>query len=196
MRVVTLLLLVTVIACGPKQYEDIRYSDFPRPPNEIVLGVGDVIQINVWEQKELSTDATIRPDGTITMPLVGDLPARGKTPSQLRESIKLALQNYLKLSAGNEVTVAVKNYNSYRFTVNGEVSRPGLYTSTDYLRVADALALAGGPTRFAKRSDIRILRTDSRGQQISIPIDFDLVASGKRPDMNVWILSNDVVWVP
>lgn len=195
MRVVALFLLL-VTACGPKQYEDIRYADFPPPPKEVVLGVGDIIQIDVWEQKELSTEATIRPDGTITMPLVGDLPARGKTPSQLREGIKTALANYLKLSAGNEVTVALKAYNSYRFTVNGEVSRPGLYTSTNYLRVGDALALAGGPTRFAKRSDIRILRNDARGQQVSIPIDFDLVASGKRPDMNVWIQSNDVVWVP
>ena len=138
----------------------------------------------------------IRPDGTITMPLVGDLPARGKTPSQLRDVIKAALQNFLKLQAGNEVTVSVKTYNSYAFTVNGEVSRPGLYTSTKYLRAADAIALAGGPTRFAKRGDIRILRLDSKGEQISIPIDFDLVASGKRPDMNVWIQSNDVVWVP
>ena len=189
-------MLLFVTACGPKQYEGVRYEEFPAPPNEVVLGVGDVIQIEVWEQKELSTEATIRPDGTITMPLVGDLPARGKTPSQLREGIKTALANYLKLSAGNEVTVALKAYNSYRFTVNGEVSRPGLYTSTSYLRVADALALAGGPTRFAKRSDIRILRTDTRGQQVEIPIDFDLVASGKRPDMNVWIQSNDVVWVP
>ena len=112
------------------------------------------------------------------------------------ERIKTALANYLKLSGGNEVTVALKAYNSYRFTVNGEVSRPGLYTSTNYLRVGDALALAGGPTRFAKRSDIRILRSDASGQQVSIPIDFDLVASGKRPDMNVWIQSDDVVWVP
>jgi polysaccharide export outer membrane protein len=161
-----------------------------------VLGVSDVIQINVWEQRDLSTEATIRPDGTITMPLVGDLPARGKTPSQLRDVIKAALQNFLKLQAGNEVTVSVKTYNSYAFTVNGEVSRPGMYTSTKYLRAADAIALAGGPTRFAKRSDIRILRVDSKGDQISIPIDFDLVASGKRPDMNIWIMAEDVIYIP
>lgn len=196
MRLVTLFVLVTAMACGPNQHSGVDYAGFPRPPNELVLGVSDVVQVNVWEQKDLSTEATIRPDGTITLPLVGDLPARGKTPSQLRNEIKTALQSYLKMSAGNEVTVAVKTYNSYRFTVNGEVSRPGLYTSTDYLRVADAIAFAGGPTRFAKRSDIRILRTDKRGEQISIPIDFDLVASGRRPDMNVWILANDVVYVP
>jgi len=196
MRFVTLLLLIVAMACGPNQHAGIDYTTFPRPPNELILGVGDVLEVNVWEQKDLSTEATIRPDGTITMPLVGDLPARGRTPTQLRDLIKKALGNYLKLSGGNEVTVAVKTYNSYKFTVNGEVSRPGLYTSTDYLRVADALAFAGGPTRFAKRSDIRVLRTNAKGEQVSIPIDFDLVASGQRPDMNVWVLANDVIYVP
>ncbi len=196
MRIVTLILLLLAAACGPNQHSGVDYSKFPRPPNELVLGVGDIVDITVWEQKDLATEATIRPDGTITMPLVGDLKARGKTPSQLRNDIKTALTNFLKLQAGNEVTVAVKAYNSYRFTVNGEVSRPGMYTNNDYLRAADAIALAGGPTRFAKRSDIRILRQDAKGNQVSIPIDFDLVASGKRPDMNIWILADDVIYVP
>jgi polysaccharide export outer membrane protein len=195
MRLVALLIVVAG-ACGPNQHRGVKYDSFAGPPKEVVLGVGDVIDINVWEQKDLSTEATIRPDGTITMPLVGDLPAKGKTPSQLRESIRTALQNFLKLQADNEVTVAVKTYNSYVFTVNGEVSKPGLYTSTKYLRAADAIALAGGPTRFAKRSEILILRTDEKGNQITIPIDFDLVASGKRPDMNIWILADDVIYVP
>ncbi|HEY5923416.1 MAG TPA: polysaccharide biosynthesis/export family protein [Kofleriaceae bacterium] len=198
MRLVTLLLVFVAASCAsggkpPGWYDP---KTFPPPPNEIVLGVSDVLAITVWEQKDLSTEATVRPDGTITMPLVGDLKAKGKTPSALREDIKKALDRYLKLPAGNEVTVAVKTFASYRFTVNGEVSRPGLYTSTDYLRVADAIANAGGPTRFAKRTDIRILRTNGKGEQMSIPIDFDLVASGKRPDMNIWVHANDVIYVP
>ena len=188
-----------LMACGhggkpPGWYDPKR---FPPPPNEIILGVGDILEINVWEQKDLSSETTIRPDGTITMPLVGDLQARDKTPSQLREDIKKALEKFLKLSAGNEVTVKVKTFNSYKFTVNGEVSRPGVFTSPDYMRVADAIAFAGGPTRFAKRNSVVILRTDKKTrEQTSIPIDFDLVASGKRPDMNIWIHANDVIYVP
>jgi polysaccharide biosynthesis/export protein len=196
MRLAFLFVLIASLACGNKHYDNINYADYKRPPNEIVLGVGDVLEINVWEQRDLSSDTTVRPDGTITMPLVGDLKAQGKTPSALREEIKVALANYIKLAAGNEVAVKVKAYNSYRFTVNGEVGRPGVYTNPDYIRVADAIALAGGPTRFAKRTDIRILRANERGQQIAIPIDFDLVASGRRPDMNVWVHANDVIWVP
>ena len=194
MRLVALLVLL-VAACGTNPHTGTQYPT-QGPPKEILLGVGDIIGINVWEQKDLSTEVTVRPDGTITMPLVGDLQAKGKTPSQVRDDIKKALANYLKLQAGNEVTVAVKTFASYRFTVNGEVARPGLYTNPDYVRVGDAIALAGGPTRFAKRSDIRVLRTDAKGQQMSWGVDFDLVASGKRPDMNFWIMPNDVIYVP
>ena len=194
MRLVALFIAL-VAACGPNQHTGVKYPT-DGPPKEIKLGVGDIIDINVWEQKDLTTEVMVRPDGTITMPLVGDLQAKNKTPTQVRDDIKKALTNFLKLQAGNEVVVAVKTYNSYRFTVNGEVSRPGLYTNPDYVRVADAIALAGGPTRFAKRSDIKVLRTDASGQQMAYPIDFDLVASGKRPDMNFWIQPNDVIFVP
>jgi polysaccharide export outer membrane protein len=194
MRLVALIVLV-VAACGPNQHRNTIYPT-QGPPKEITLGVGDLLAVNVWEQKDLSTEVMVRPDGTITIPLVGDLQAKGKTPSQVRDDVKKALANFLKLQAGNEVTVAVKTYASYRFTVNGEVSRPGMYTNPDYVRVADAIALAGGPTRFAKRRDIRVLRTDASGKQQSWGIDFDLVASGKRPDMNFWIMPNDVIYVP
>jgi polysaccharide biosynthesis/export protein len=194
MRLVALF-VVLVAACGTKSWSGTKYPT-EGPPKEILLGVGDLLAVNVWEQKDLTTEVMVRPDGTITIPLVGDLQAKNKTPSQVRDDIKKALANFLKLQAGNEVTVAVKTYASYRFTVNGEVARPGVYTNPDYLRVADAIALAGGPTRFANRREIRVMRTDAKGQQMSWGIDFDLVASGKRPDMNFWIQPNDVIWVP
>ena len=192
-----LISLMVVAACGPKNY-DYPYEKEPDPHGkEIILGVGDIVSINVWDQKDLNTEATIRPDGTITMPLVGDLKATGQTPTALREKIKSSLANYVKLSnGGNEITVAVKQWKSYRFTVQGEVGRPGLYTNDEYVTVADALALAGGPTRFAKRNSISLMRKDQQGQTKSIPLDFDLLASGKRRDMNVWVLSGDVIYVP
>ena len=81
MRLVTFVLIVAA-ACGPNQHSGIKYPADP-PPKEIVLGVGDIVEINVWEQRDLASEATIRPDGTITMPLVGDLQAKGKTPLEL-----------------------------------------------------------------------------------------------------------------
>jgi polysaccharide export outer membrane protein len=194
-----LLVLLLLVACGPKSY-DYPYGKEPDPRNkELVLGVGDVVSINVWGEGNagLNTEATIRPDGTITMPLVGDIKAAGHTPSELKETIKGQLQNFVKLAAGNEVTVAVRNWRSYRFTLDGEVSKAGVFTSDHYVTVDDAIAMAGGLTRFAKRSDIILFRSDPKtGEQRQIPLDYDLLASGKRLDMNIYVLPGDRIYVP
>jgi polysaccharide biosynthesis/export protein len=191
------VLLLLLVACGPKSY-DYPYDKEPDPRNkELILGVGDVVGIHVWGNEGVNTDATIRPDGTITMPLVGDLKAAGRTPSELREAIKAQLQNFLKLTAGNEVTVAVRNWKSYRFTLDGEVSKAGVYNPDHYVTVDDAIAMAGGLTRFAKRSDIVLFRINAKTGEIrQIPLDYDLLASGKRIDMNIYVLPNDRIYVP
>jgi len=191
------LVLLLVVACGPKSY-DYPYGKEPDPRNkELILGVGDVVGVNVWENQGVNTEATIRPDGTITMPLVGDVKAAGRTPTELRETIKSQLQNFLKLAAGNEVTVAVRSWKSYRFTLDGEVSKAGVFTSDHYVTVDDAIAMAGGLTRFAKRSDIILFRTDPKSGQIrQVPLDYDLLASGKRIDMNIYVLPGDRIYVP
>jgi polysaccharide export outer membrane protein len=192
-----LIVLLLVVACGPKSY-DYPYDKEPDPRNkELILGVGDVVGIHVWGNEGVNTDATIRPDGTITMPLVGDIKAAGRTPSELREAIKAQLQNFLKLTAGNEVTVAVRNWKSYRFTLDGEVSKAGVYNPDHYVTVDDAIAMAGGLTRFAKRSDIILFRFNPKTGEIrQIPLDYDLLASGKRIDMNIYVLPNDRIYVP
>lgn len=174
------------------------YAKEPDPRNkEIVLGVGDVVAVNVWEQKDLNTDATIRPDGTITMPLIGDIRAEGETPTELKSKIKEQLANYVKLQSGNEITVAVKAWRSYRFTVEGEVMHPGVFTSDQYVTVAEAIAMAGGLTRFANRGDLEILRRDPKtGVVREIPLDYDALASGKRLDMNIYILPGDRIYAP
>lgn len=174
------------------------YAKEPDPRNkEIVLGVGDVVAVNVWEQKDLNTDATIRPDGTITMPLIGDIRAAGDTPTELKSKIKEQLANYVKLQSGNEITVAVKAWRSYRFTVEGEVMHPGVFSSDQYVTVAEAVAMAGGLTRFAKRGDLEVLRKDPKtGAVREIPLDYDALASGKRLDMNIYILPGDRIYAP
>jgi polysaccharide biosynthesis/export protein len=171
------------------------YSKEPDPRNkELVLGVGDVVGINVWENKDLTTDATIRPDGTITMPLVGDLKALGETPTTLKQQIKTRLQEFVKLT---EVTVAVKGWKSYKFTIQGEVSRQGVFSSEGFVTVSDALAIAGGLSRFARRNAIKVFRVDPKTKKVrQIPIGYDDLTSGKRLDMNIWILAGDTISVP
>jgi polysaccharide export outer membrane protein len=187
---------VVTAGCHPT----LPYYDYAKEPDpsasELVLGVGDNIAINVWENANLNTDATIRPDGTITMPLVGDIKATGETPTSLKITIKNKLQNFVRLQ-GTEITVAVKSWKSYRFTIQGEVGHAGVFTQDHYVNVADALALAGGPSRFAKRGEIVLMRRDPRTGKIKqIPLDYDDLASGKRQDMNIIVMSGDTIWVP
>jgi polysaccharide export outer membrane protein len=195
-RMLAALVLVLAAGCPPK-IPNYDYSKEPDPRNkELTLGVGDVVGINVWENNNLSVEATIRPDGTITMPLVGDLKAAGETPTSLKMRIKNQLQAYVKIQ-GTEVTVAVKAWRSYRFTIQGEVSKAGVFSSDQFLHVSDALALAGGLTRFAKRNEITLTRKDPKSGQVrQIPLDYESLASGKRPDMNIIVMSGDTIWVP
>jgi len=174
------------------------YAKEPDPRGrELVLGVGDSISINVWENKDFNTDATIRPDGTITMPLIGDIKAVGETPSSLKAKIKSRLGDYVRLGTSAEITVAVKSWRSYRFTVQGEVTHAGVFGAEQFLTVADAMALAGGPSKFAKRNEITLLRRDPKSGEIRrIPLDYDLIASGKRQDMNIYVMTGDTIWVP
>lgn len=198
MRVRLFLGLLCFVGCV-SSLPDYPYNTEPDPrKTDVALGVGDVIQINVWgEQNEaLNTEATIRPDGTITMPLVGDIKAVGETTPSLKEKIKKQLANYVKME-GTAVTVALKTWKSYRFTIQGEVMRPSVYTNDSFLTVADALALAGGPTRFAKRSQIVLMRADAKTHETRrIPLDYDALASGKRMDMNIFVLPGDSIYVP
>ncbi len=197
MRLIVLV-LIALAACTPTLpvYD---YSKEPDPRHkELTLGVGDVIGINVWDNAPFNTEATIRPDGTITMPLVGDLQAVGETPTSLREQISKRLANFVKLQGQgtDQITVAVRAYHSYRFTISGEVGRQGVFTSDQYVTVAEALAMAGGLSRFAKRGELRLLRRDAKGVQRSIPLDYDLLASGQRLDMNIFVLPGDTIYVP
>lgn len=199
MRVRLFLGLLCLITACAGSLPDYDYGLEPDPrKTDVVLGVGDIIEINVWgdANKPLNTEATIRPDGTITMPLVGDIKASGETTTSLKEKVKQQLANYLKME-GTAVTVALKAWKSYRFTIQGEVMRPSVYTNDSFLTVADALALAGGPTRFAKRNQIVLMRSDKKTRETRrIPLDYDLLASGKRMDMNIYVLPGDSIYVP
>jgi polysaccharide export outer membrane protein len=191
-----LLVCCALISCGGVTAPNHDYAKEPDPTKqEFVLGVGDVVGINVWENEPLSTSGTIRPDGTITMPLVGDLQAVGKTPTELKNEIKTKVATFVKTS-GLEVTVAVTEWHSYRFTVSGEVSSPGLYSQEQYVTVAEAIALAGGFTRFAKRNEMKLMRRDAKGKMRIIPLAYDLLATGERPDMNIYMISGDSLYVP
>lgn len=200
MKLIACILAATALlwsACGGAPLPDYDYSQEPDPrQREYVLGVADSLDINVWKNPELSTRVVIRPDGTITMPLIGDLHAAGNTPSELKGQIESRLANYIKLE-GTEITIAVTNAASYRFTVSGEVGSPGIFNSAYYVTVAEAIALAGGFSRFASRDRIKLMRRDPKtGEVREIPIDYTRIESGERMDMNLVLMSGDSLYVP
>jgi len=158
-----------------------------------LIGVGDVVRLSVWKSEDLSTDALVRPDGTITMPVVGELRAAGRTAAELQQEAAARVATIVRDST---VTVSVTEVNSYRFTVAGSVERPGLYTSRSYVNVAQALALAGGPNRYASTDHIVLVRTSGNRGERRIPINYDDILSGRDPEQNIVLLPGDSLQVP
>ncbi len=125
-----------------------------------VLGPEDVIEVFVWKNPELSSTATVRPDGRITLPLAGELVAAGKTPEDLRTAITAQLKRYVELPY---VTVMVKAINSPQISVLGEVRKPGRYRLAQRSSILDAIAMGGGFTEYADGKDVLVLRQTPGG---------------------------------
>jgi polysaccharide export outer membrane protein len=193
-KVVPLILLLCVSACAQTAKYD--YSQEPDPrKQEYVIGIPDGLRITVWKNPELSGEARVRPDGTITLPLIGDIKAAGLTPQQLKNEILRLLSQFIK-DENLVVTVAVTDPNSYRFTVTGNVEHPGVFDSKVFVTVAHAIALAGGFNKFASPQSLVIVRTDKNGAVRRIPIDYNRAASGLHPEENLALIAGDTVFVP
>jgi polysaccharide export outer membrane protein len=158
------------------------------------IGPSDRLQVHVWRDEELTTEVFVRPDGTITLPLVGSLHAAGRTTDELKEEIKNRADRYVKNPV---VTVAVTAVNSYRFTVVGNVETPGVFNSSQYVTLSEAVALAGGPNRYAETDDIVLIRRDkAKSKPRRIPVDYEGILDGDHPEQDLIILPGDTVFVP
>jgi polysaccharide export outer membrane protein len=194
-KVVSALLLLLgslgQIGCGPAIYETYNYkAEYNPREHEYVIGVTDVISIQVYKSPDLSLGgATVRPDGVVTIPLVGDVVVAGKTPSQVREDLKKRFSEFVKEAT---VNVTVSGFNSYRFIVSGQVNKSGSFSQKYYVSVSEAVAMAGGPNKFAG-DQIVIYRADKQGHVREIPVSFKLIMSGKRPDMDVTVVPGDSI---
>jgi len=129
---------------------------------EYRLGPEDVVEIFVWKEPDLSRTVVVRPDGKISMPLITELEASGKTAAQLQTEITTKLR---QLVTDPVVNVIVKEVNSPKISILGEVHKPGVYSIKNKITVLDSIALAGGFTEFAKRDKVIVLRNGSSGQQ-------------------------------
>jgi polysaccharide export outer membrane protein len=159
--------------------------------SEFKLGPDDVVEVFVYKEQELSTTVVVRPDGKISLPLIGELSANGKTAVELQKEVA---QRFTQFIAQPTVNVIVKEVNSAKVTVAGEVKTPGMYKIKDRATVVDAVALAGGFTEYAKRDKVTLIRIESNGQQHRFQINVDDQLKGRKGDL-FYILPYDKIWV-
>jgi polysaccharide export outer membrane protein len=129
----------------------------------------------------------------ISLPLVGEVQASGRTPLQLQEEIASKLEKYI---TNPQVTVIVQEINSEKFNILGQVAKPGAYSLTHETTVLDAIAGAGGFRDFAKQRGIYILRKNPAGGESRIPFNYKDVIKGKNPEQNIKLEPRDTVVVP
>ncbi len=160
---------------------------------DYIIGPDDVLAVNVWKENEISRQVPVRPDGKVSLPLIGDVQASGLTSAQLQHSIRNMLAAYL---VNPIVTIMVVEARSHRFNVVGEVEHPGSFVLGQPLTVLDALAMAGGFRDFAKTGSIYVLRQHPDGTHERIPFNYKQVISGRNLQQNVQLQPGDTVVVP
>ncbi len=154
------------------------------------LGPEDQLRISVWDNKELTLDLVVRPDGKISMPLLQDVPAEGLTATQLAANIQQGLSSYI---VNPEVSVIVLQVNAPKFYMIGYVARPGTYPLRGDTSVLQALALAGGLTQFASPRSIKLIRAVNGRQEVRKINYYDILEDGEG---NYLLKSGDTIVVP
>ena len=157
-----------------------------------LLQPGDVLQVAVWKETDLTAEVLVRPDGGMSFPLAGELPAAGHTVADLTAMLE---QRIRKFEPDAVVTVAVKTASGNRIYVIGKVNRAGEFPLIGPIDVMQALSLAGGATPFADTNGIRVLRRDGK-RQSSIAFRYNDVERGRKLEQNIVLQSGDTVVVP
>ena len=176
----------------PTQTSDSSSATNPHD-DSFVIGNDDVLAVNVWKEPDVSRSIPVRSDGKISLPLVGEVQATGRTPLKLEQDIAARLKNYI---AEPEVTVIVQQINSQKFNILGMVNRPGSYVINNSATVLDAIAIAGGFRDFAKQKAIYILRQNADGTDTKLPFNYKEVVKGHNPTQNIKLQPRDTIVVP
>ncbi len=164
----------------------------PEPKVEYVVGEGDVLHIDVWQEPEVSQNVTVRPDGNISLPLINEMKVGGMTPLQIQGLVADKLKGFVNQP---KVTVTVTEVHSRRAFITGEVTHPGEFPLNTQVTVLQLIAQAGGFTPFAKTENIMILRIDN-GKELRLKFKYKEVLRGKNTEQNIALQPGDTVVVP
>ncbi len=191
--VAAVVLLALVGAASASERKDDKKQP-PQPPalsDEYRLGPGDKLRIEVYKDPQLSQSVQIRPDGKITLPLVGDVEAAGKTPIELRDVLAGSLKEFMN---NPTVTVIVVEAVASQVFVMGEVSHPGSMQLHGPTTILQAIAMAGGFKEFANTKDVRVLRPNANGSMQQLRFNYKDVLNGDAKPF--YLRSGDTVIVP
>jgi polysaccharide export outer membrane protein len=190
-------LLNNIEEAHPSQPEEQKEPETPPEQKEskgqleYVIGEEDILFVAVWQNPDLTQDAIVRPDGKISFPLIGDILAKGRTVSQLDQEITKRLKEYIRQP---EVSISIKKLGGNKVMVLGEVLKPGVYAVTGAKTVLEAISLAGGFTKDSVASSVVLIRGGLQNPEAK-RIDLTKAFAGK-PNLNIALLSEDIVFVP
>ena len=161
-------------------------------PTDYVIGPDDVLTVVFWRDKEMSSEVAVRPDGKVSLPLVNELMAAGLTPEQFRLKVTEAAVQFVE---DPTVSIIVKQINSRKVFITGQVSRPGPYPLAGPTTVVQLIAMAGGVQEYADEKNISIMRTEN-GQPVSLKFNYEEVKKRKNLQQNVQLKPGDTIIVP
>jgi polysaccharide biosynthesis/export protein len=161
-------------------------------PADYVIGADDVLTVIFWREKDVSGDVAVRPDGRISLPLLNDVEAAGLTPEQLRVRLTEAASTLLEEPT---VTVVVKQINSRKVFITGQIAKPGTYPLGGPTNVVQLIAMAGGVLEYADDKNISIMRME-KGKQVSLRFNYDEVKKRKNLQQNIDLRPGDTIIVP
>jgi polysaccharide export outer membrane protein len=182
-----ILLVGCLLGCVTADFPEITSSEVPMSFNkeQFVIGPEDILHVEVWKDQDLSRDVTVRPDGLISLPLVGDVKAEGLNVKQLTEVLT---KRYAKYIETPNVSVSLNAINSFKIFIVGKVNAPGAFPIRSNTTVLQAISMAGGFAEWATPDKIVLVRQDA-GQEKHYRINYDKIVSGAAPD--IYLHKND-----
>jgi polysaccharide export outer membrane protein len=159
---------------------------------DYLIGAEDILSIVFWRDKDMSAEVMVRPDGMISLPLLNEVHAAGLTPTQLKD---LLVEQSKKFVEDPNVTVVIKQINSRKVFITGEIAKPGPYPLTGPTTILQLISVAGGLRDYAKSDKIAIMRIEN-GKPLSYRFNFQEVLKNKNLKQNIELKPGDTIIVP